>query len=169
MTCSTPGDVSDVLLEGSLGLGAAQPGVYKGSPSSFIDSNGCDTLQVSYDLPSDGGTIDCGDSGLFHGPPSCPNGCVSSCLDAGDEGEICSPCAPGQSQPAIIYGLYDGCGTGTSGYGSWTVTLTSVTPAEIPPDSGVVSGASFYVVHGSLVATLFQGPSGPSVTTTLTF
>jgi len=158
-----------VLIEGALALEAAKPGVYQGSPSSFIRSNGCDGVQMSYDL-SDGGTIDCGDAGPFHGPPSCPTGCWSSCADAGDAGEVCSPCEPGQSQPVIIYGLYDGCGSGMhDGYGSWTVTLTSVAPAEIPPDSGVLPGVQFYTVHGSLAATLLRGPSGPSATVTLTF
>jgi len=168
MTCSIPGAASDVMFLGTLVLDAAQPGVYQGSPSSFVESNNCDQLTMSYHLPSDAGTIDCGDSGPFDGSPSCPAGCFSSCADAGEAGMICSPCEPGQSQPVVEYELRNGCGTATPGLGSWTVTLTSVTPAEIPPDSGIPRGVQYDVVHGSLSATLLGGASGP-LTVTLAF
>jgi hypothetical protein len=171
ITCSTPGDAFSAFVEGTLALDATKPGVYQGSPTSFVESNNCDQLVFSYELPSDAATIDCGDSGLFHGPPSCPTGCFSSCMDAGDAGEICSPCESGQAQPVVQYTLQDGCGTGIPGSGSWTVTLTSVAPAEIPLDSGLLPGVQVYVVHGSLSTTLFQytSGSGPSVSVTLSF
>jgi hypothetical protein len=174
-SCSAPSDASNVWFAGQIVIGAAKPGVYHGPSTSPLAY--CDGLTVSYDLPNDTGTVDCGDSGYFVGPASCPAGCISLCTaggeDGGDGGEICSPCeSGGQSQTeTMTYGLEDGCQDVIENLGSWTVTLTSVVPAVVPADAGLAPGVVIYTVHGSLTATLFhdENAPSPSVTVTLTF
>lgn len=179
-SCSTPSDASSVWISGQFAISAAKPGVYQATPNSPVRSNNayCNDLTISYDLPYEAGTviIDCGDSGPFYGPPSCPTGCISSCLltsDGGDGGEFCSACESTQSQPNVQYRLQNGCENETPRWGSWTVTLTSVVPAEVPADAGVLPGVVIYTVHGSLTATLLDGydrnAPTPSVTLTLAF
>jgi hypothetical protein len=168
--CSTPSDASDVFIEGQLVIGAAKPGVYRSSKvneSTFAD---CGDLTAGYGLPYEAGTVivDCGDSGVFHGQASCPPGCISLCT-AGEDGGvgICSPCESEQSPPEV---QYSECPTSVGPWGSWTVTLTSVVPAVVPADAGLAPGAVFYTVHGSFVATFYDGDEAtPPATVTLTF
>ena len=173
-SCSTPSDASNVWFAGQLVIGTAKPGVYHGPSTSPLAY--CDGLTVSYEVPNEAGPVDCGDSGYFDGPASCPAGCLSSCIlvgpDGGDSGEICSPCESDyQPTETMTYGLEDGCQDVIENLGSWTVTLTSVVRAVVPADAGLAAGTVVYTVHGSLTATLFHvldAPS-PSVTVTLAF
>ena len=174
-SCSTPENASNVWFAGELVISAAKPGVYSSSSVSGSDNAYCDGLTVSYDLPYEGGTVDCGDSGYLVGPGSCPEGCISLCMgDGGEGGVLCSPCVSAQSQPEttlMTYGLEDGCDDARPQLGSWTVTLTSVVPAVVPADAGVPPGVVDYTAHGSLTATLFhdENAPSPSVTVTLAF
>jgi hypothetical protein len=170
-SCSTPSDAMGAWVNGQLHLDAAKPGVYRAHTGT------CNDLAVGYLLPYEAGTVivDCGDSGVFHGPATCPAGCISSCIDTGEDGgvELCSPCESTQSQPSVQYSLENGCPSAASAiqFGAWTVTLTSVVPAVVPADAGFLPGTAAYTAHGSLTATLdrYTSASSPTVTLTLEF
>jgi hypothetical protein len=117
-----------------VGLSAATPGTY-------TQDGSCGSVVLLGDLPAPDPSICATDAEVF----GCPNGCESTGPD--------QPCTP--SPPQAIYAAVaasDCHGYPTTGGGSWTVTLTSLT-AE--PDAGTGTlGSLNYKAHGTLTATL---------------
>jgi hypothetical protein len=127
-----------LYVSGEIFLKNTSPGTYTMAMEGLPDWS--TSLMVSYS------TGDCGDAEA----PNCINGCSSSCNDAG-ESCSCQALTPGSAinntqfiaEPAI---------DGSGGAGSWTVSLTSVTPYS--GDAGIEDGGTNYVVHGSISANL---------------
>ncbi len=135
-----------------VGISAATPGTYTQDAS-------CGSVVLIGDLPAPDPSICVTDAEVL----GCPTGCESTGPD--------QPCTP--IPPQAIYAAVaaaDCHGYPTTGGGSWTVTLTSLT-AE--PDAGTGTlGSLIYKVHGTLTATLADqsadaGTTG--VTLTLSF
>jgi hypothetical protein len=132
-----------------VGISAATPGTYTQDAS-------CGSVVLIGDLPAPDPSI-CATDAMDFG---CPNGCYSTGPD--------QPCMP--IPPQVIYAAVatsDCHGYPTTGGGSWTVTLKSLT-AE--PDAGTgILGSLIYKAHGTLSATLADqsadaGTAGVSLT-----
>jgi hypothetical protein len=154
--CSTPGNTvaGSLLVFGEIFLRSASPGTYTmEAPSDWNPS-----LMVSYWTPNPD-AVDCGNAVA----PNCINGCGSSC-GISDAGEFCSPCEPGPGGSTTIDTQFiaQPAQEGIPQAGSWTVTLTSVTPYS--GDAGVEDGEANYVVHGSISANLTTGAESPTST-----
>jgi hypothetical protein len=142
-------NVTDGALSIDVGIPAATPGTY-------TQDGSCGAVVLIGDLPAPDPSI-CATDAMDFG---CPNGCESTGSD--------QPCTP--TPPQAIYAAVaasDCHGYATTGGGSWTVTLTSVT-AE--PDAGTGTlGSVIYKAHGTLTATLADqstdaGTTGVSLT-----
>jgi hypothetical protein len=126
----------DVLL----GLPAPAPGQFSSSSAQQ-----CGSMAFTYYLPVPA-WVDC-DGGTG---PSCPPGCSAACAIT------CGPCEP--QEPSVGFtaqGPADCLGNTTPAFGSWTLSLTSVTEA-----SGGGQGLSYYTPHGSFSATMDGGDAG---------
>jgi hypothetical protein len=142
-------DVTDGELSIDVGLSAATPGTY-------TQNGSCGAVVLIGDLPAPDPSICATDAQDF----GCPNGCESTGPD--------QPCTP--IPPQAIYAAVaatDCHGYATTGGGSWTVTLTSLT-AEPDAGTGTV-GSLTYKAHGTLSATLADqsadaGTAGVSLT-----
>jgi hypothetical protein len=157
---TTPASPSDPYLSGDMQIAAAAPGTYTSS-----DATNCGNVSLSFTMPAPAG-VDCGDGSVVG--PVCPAGCSSACA-----GTSCTPCSPDLPQ-----GFYSAQGGATCfdvtepAIGSWTITLTSVTP--YPYDGGGPKTRLYYAAHGTLVAILL-GNNGEAdagqepATLTLTF
>jgi hypothetical protein len=145
----SPNDAIEPLLSGMMQVGAAAPSVYTSEAS-------CGFLSFTYWLPAPA-NVDCGDAS----GPSCPTGCSSVCSSQG-----CLPCEP--ILPEVDYGAWGVSDCLQSGQlattGSWTITLTSVTPYAGPANNN----GPHYVVHGTIAATL-PGGDNKSVNVTAAF
>ena len=146
---TSPTGASDPLLTGFVAISAAAPGVYSSS-----DAQSCGGLVVSYSLPLPPG-VDC-DGG---NPPQCPQYCASACSGFG-----CTPCAPSPPEDGYEAHVASDClGSTQTVTGSWSVTLTSVTPS-----SGVAGRpGTYYTPHGTFVAQV-SDENGGTDTATLT-
>jgi hypothetical protein len=154
--CSTPGNTvaGSLLVFGEIFLRGTSPGTYTmEAPSDWNPS-----LMVSYWTPNPS-AVDCGNAVA----PNCINGCGSSC-GISDAGEFCSRCEPGPGGSTTIDTQFiaQPAQEGIPQAGSWTVTLTSVTPYS--GDAGVEDGEANYVVHGSISANLTTGAESPTST-----
>lgn len=160
-----PADALGGELHIFVGLAAASSG-------TTDSSNSCGSVVLSAFLPvpasvtcsTDAGTGADADAGDSSGGDDCPAGCE---LTGPLSGQICTPIEPEADYVALASS--DCVGDQVAPQGSWTLTLTSVTP--YPQDAGA-DGSSFYQAHGTLTANLV-GPSveaGASpVALTLTF
>jgi hypothetical protein len=152
---STPGNVVAGDISVDIGLPAASTGTYAQAAT-------CGSAVIAAMLPPPDASICATDAG----PDSfdCPPGCQSV---GGLSDHTCTPFAPELDFVALAA---DDCrGDSTTPIGSWTLTLTSVTP--YPADAGAY-GVVYYAVHGTLTATLAdeQGDGGTSgVGLSLTF
>jgi hypothetical protein len=144
-------NVTDGELTIDVGIPAATPGTY-------TQDGSCGAVVLIGDLPAPDPSI-CATDAMDFG---CPDGCESTGPD--------QPCMP--IPPQAIYAAVaasDCHGYATTGGGSWTVTLSSLT-AE--PDAGTgILGSVTYKVHGTLSATLADqsadaGTTGVSLTLT---
>lgn len=144
-----PPNVTAGELIVDVGLSAATPGTYTQDAS-------CGSVVLIGDLPIPDPSVCVADAAVF----GCPTGCESTGPD--------QPCMP--IPPQVIYaavGASDCHGYPTTGGGTWTVTLTSLT-AE--PDAGTgILGSVVYKAHGTLSATLADqsadaGTAGVSLT-----
>jgi len=143
-------NVTDGELSIDVGIPAATPGTYTQDAS-------CGAVVLIGDLPAPDPSICATDAGDSFG---CPTGCESTGPD--------QPCTP--IPPQAIYAAVaasDCHGYPTTGGGSWTVTLTSLT-AEPDAGTGTV-GSLTYKAHGTLTATLADqsadaGTTGVSLT-----
>ena len=127
-------NVTDGELIIDVGLSAATPGTY-------TQDGSCGSVVLIGDLPVPDSSICATDAEIF----GCPNGCESTGPD--------QPCTP--IPPQAIYAAVaatDCHGYATTGGGSWTLTLTSLT-AEPDAGTGVV-GSVLYKAHGTLTAKL---------------
>ena len=122
------------LVEANIGVGAAVPGSYSSSDGS------CGSVTISYHFPVVP-SADCAGATV-----PCPAGCAPSCADGG-----CESCVQFQSEQ-----IFEARGTSNcvapnalQPVGSWSLNLSSVTPA-----------GQGYTVHGSLFAVLGD-PFGP--------
>jgi hypothetical protein len=151
---STPGNVVSGEINVDIGLPAASAGTY--APAAT-----CGSAVIVATLPPPDASICATDAG----PDSfdCPTGCQSI---GGISDHTCAPIAPELDFVALAS---DDCrGDSTTPTGSWTLTLTSVTP--YPADAGAY-GVLYYAVHGTLTATLADeqsdgGTSGVSLALT---
>ena len=127
-------NVTDGELTIDVGIPTATPGTY-------TQDGSCGAVVLIGDLPAPDPSICATDAEVF----GCPNGCQSTGPD--------QPCLP--TPPQAIYAAVaaaDCHGYPTTGGGSWTVTLNSLT-AE--PDAGTGTlGSLTYKAHGTLTATL---------------
>jgi hypothetical protein len=154
--CSAPGGTvpGSLIVFGEIFLKSTSPGTYTmEAPSDWNPS-----LMVSYWTPNPD-AVDCGDAEA----PNCINGCESSC-GISDAGEFCSPCEPGPGGSAVndTQFIAQPAQGGIPGAGSWTVSLTSVTPYS--GDAGSEDGGTNYLVHGSISANLTTGAELPTST-----
>ena len=130
-TFDSPAQASDPLLTAQLSVATPSPGVFKST-----DSQACGGIDFGYALPIPAG-VDC--QGMTG--PSCPAGCTSACALS------CSPCTAQQPEEGFEAEDTSDClGETETPTGSWTLTLTSVTPST--------GNEGYYLVHGSLEATL---------------
>jgi hypothetical protein len=151
-TFEAPQVVQNAELDITLQIPSASPGTYMKSSATP-----CSTAELSYSLPSPAG-LDCTvDAGAGQCPPGCAmGGCpVSGC-------GMQPPCAP--NPPSFGYTAAGGPGecleTTSNDTGSWTVTLTSVTPFD--GDAGGTSNAvAYFTAHGTIRAQLLGGGSAP--------
>ena len=135
---TTPAGATGGALDIMAGVGSAKPGVYSSS-----DGTSCGGLAFCAYLPL---------------PPSvkCPDdsgGCPSPyCAMQGPiSGLSCMPVTP---ETCYVAKAADSCvPDAQTPTGSWTLNLTSVTPYPTDAASG---GMSFYVVHGTFVATMVE-------------
>jgi hypothetical protein len=142
-------NVTDGELSVDVGISAATPGTYTQVAS-------CGAVVLIGDLPAPDPSICATDAQVF--------GCVTGCESTGPD----QPCTP--IPPQVIYAAVaasDCHGYPTTGGGSWTVTLTSLT-AEPDAGTGTV-GSLIYKAHGTLSATLAgqaadAGTTGVSLT-----
>ena len=121
-----------------IGLGAASSGTYD-------DTQTCGSVVLIADLPLPS-TVTCATDAAVSSDSDCPPGCAST---GSFSGPACAPIEPTTTYAATASS--DCVGDSTTPEGSWTLTLTSVTP-ELP-DAGS-DGPSYYQVHGNLSATL---------------
>lgn len=101
----------------SVGLPALRPGEYDSA-----DVGACGILNFMYRLPVP--CLSCGGVDHPRGPGDCPPGCSSACSHFG-----CLPCEP--DLPSVSYSAGDSSaciGDAGSTFGSWHISLTSVTP-----------------------------------------
>jgi hypothetical protein len=136
-----------------VGLPAAAPGTYT-SPAG----QDCGFGNFTYYLPPPAG-VDCS-AGT---DVSCPQGCGRVCPASGCAGIPCVAMAPSVSY--LIQGSTN-CMAGTQTVmGSWTLTLTSVTPVTpTTPDR-----LSYFSPHGTLEATAVSKTNGGQVTLSFVF
>ncbi len=117
-------------------------GISAAAPGTYTQDGSCGATVLIGDLPAPDPSICATDAGDFFG---CPTGCESTGPD--------QPCTP--IPPQVIYAAVaasDCHGYPTTGVGTWTVTLSSLT-AE--PDAGTGTlGSLIYKAHGTLSATL---------------
>ena len=122
-----------------IGLGTASSGTYD-------DTQTCGSVVLNADLPVPS-TVNCATDAAVSSDSDCPAGCEST-------GSFLGPaCAP--LEPVITFAATassDCVGDSTTPEGSWTLTLTSVTP-YYPQDVGS-DDSSYDLVHGNLAATL---------------
>jgi hypothetical protein len=141
---ANPDAGSDPSLFVNVGIRAASPGVYTNTTSAS-----CGEIAFDYDLPVPKGLVCSGTA------PACSSGCSSACSGTGD----CTPCAP--DAPVVVYQATaaQDCieGAAQTVAGSWTVTLTSVEPY---PKSAATDYETYYVVHGTISATLPEDADG---------
>jgi hypothetical protein len=140
---SSPVGANSGELDLMTGLSAPSPGVYT-SPSG----QDCGGSAFTYYLPLPPG-IDC-DGGT---DVSCPNGCGRACPVSGCQGIPCEPQPPSLS--FVGAGSTDCIGDMQAPQGTWTLNLTSVTPA-----SGSGSSLEYYTPHGTLQASLPADDAG---------
>jgi hypothetical protein len=148
-TFQAPPGANAPLLNASVLVSTPSPGVYRSS-----DSAACGFVDFEYDLPIPPG-VECSDGA----PPTCSPGCAALCSGLG-----CGSCMP--SPPNVGYQAQapsDCLGSPQTVLGSWTLTLTSVTPYTT--DAG--SSSASYIVHGTLAATLVGAADGGSDTATM--
>ena len=141
---SSPTGANSGELDLMAGLSAPSPGVYT-SPSG----QDCGGSAFTYYLPEPPG-IDC-DGGT---DVSCPNGCGRACPVSGCQGIPCEPQPPSLS--FVGAGTSDCIGDTQAPQGTWTVNLTSVTPAV----AGSGTGLTYYTPHGTLQASLLADDAG---------
>jgi hypothetical protein len=123
-------------------IGSIAPGTYPSSLSCG-DAHFC-----AYFYPA-GAAPDCGDAAV---PTSCPSGCAPAALPSG-----AVRCEPLRPQACYVARTARDCGGNPqSAAGSWTVTLTSVTPYD-GADGGP---GSYFTVHGTLFANLVGDDAG---------
>jgi hypothetical protein len=127
-------NVTDGALTVDVGISAATPGTY-------TQDGSCGAVVLIGDLPAPDPSI-CATDAMDFG---CPNGCESMGPD-----QPCTPIPPQAVYAAVA--ATDCRGYATTGGGSWTVTLTSLT-AEPDAGTGTV-GSLIYKAHGTLSATL---------------
>jgi hypothetical protein len=138
---------------GSLALSA---GVNEAVPGSYAETCGGVTLCVYLPAPP---FVDCGDAAA---PTSCPPGCsligatyYDTVIHSPVMGPLtCVPTAPENCYAALA--AQDCTGSAQTPEGSWTLTLTSVTPYD-GQDGGP---GTAYVAHGTFTATLIGDDAG---------
>ena len=136
-----PANATGGMLTIMAGVGSATPGTYSSSNGSSCGSLAFCTylpLPAGVQCPDDAGACNSRYYAML-GPimgPTCQPVTPEVCYEA----KAASSCLPGSQSPL----------------GSWTLTLTSVTPYV--SDAGS-SGMSYYVVHGSFVATMVEDQS----------
>ena len=147
---SAPAGASDGELNVMVGLTSVATGVL-----TETSAGTCGSGAFTYYLPVPAG-LDC-DAGVA---PNCPNGCSSECSGFG-----CEPCTP--QPPSVSYtakAAGDCLGTQQTPSGSWTLTLTSVTP------STAGTSATTYTPHGTFTTSLAGADGAPgTVTLSITF
>jgi hypothetical protein len=135
MTIQVPSDATGSLLTAFVAVSSPTPGTYTSS-----DLSTCSGIAFCAWLPVPA-SVDCADGG----ETECPPGCAL-------QGPVMAPtCLPVAPELCFSADGTDCAGESLGAQGSWTVTLTSVTPCADNPAS---DGDSLYVVHGSLTATL---------------
>jgi hypothetical protein len=148
-TFQAPAGANAPVLNASILVSTPSPGVYRSS-----DSASCGFVDFEYDLPIPPG-VDCSDGA----PPTCSPGCAAVCSGLG-----CGSCMP--SPPIVGYQAQapsDCLGSSQTVLGSWTLTVTSVTPYATDAGSSLDS----YIAHGTLAATLVGTTDGGADTATL--
>lgn len=134
---------------GSLSIAAPSPGVYQSS-----DAQTCGSFGFFVQLAAPPGT-DC-DAGA---PPDCPANCSAVCTTS--QCFRCTLNPPGVGYNAAVA---DDCLGGANRIGgSWRVELTSATPTTGPADG------DYYLVHGTLAASVIDASSGSSASLSLAF
>jgi hypothetical protein len=146
---SSPANATGAELIGMVGVGAASPGTYAGGTAG----NACGSLTFCTYLPVPA-SVDC-DGGT---PSACPAGCA---LEGPIMGPSCTPVTPEECYSA---GGVSGCASDAqTPEGSWTLTLTSVTPYN-----GATGPGAYYVIHGTFSANMIGGDDAGTGSETLT-
>lgn len=129
-------------------------GFASATPGTYTNAETCGSVVLTAELATN---VDCGDSS---GVNACPPGCA---LQGPILGPSCQPIVSSISYQAQT--ASDCVSGGKTPLGSWSVTLTSVTLLD-PPDGSF--GTGYYVVHGTLNATLVgeDTDAGASAATT---
>jgi hypothetical protein len=144
-TVGTGDPAARIRFQGGANINAGElyvdVGISAATPGTYTQDASCGATVLIGDLPAPDPSICATDAEVF----GCPTGCESTGPD--------QPCTP--IPPQAIYAAVaaaDCHGYPTTGGGSWTVTLKSLT-AE--PDAGTGTlGSLIYKVHGTLSATL---------------
>ena len=146
-TCSvqTPLGGYDCDLQILVSVPTPIPGTYQSS-----SGGSCDELLFTATAPPT--VTSCGG---VSSPAQCPPGCSYGPQPNGFPGGG-APCVPSEG-PSVQYSAAAGglcLDTETYAHlGSWTLTLTSVTPE----DGGSQLQGTYYIAHGSLTATMISG------------
>ena len=138
---TTPSDATGGMFTIMAGVGSATPGTYSSS-----NGTSCGSLAFCIYLPLPAG-IQCPDDAGACNPPYCNM-----------QGPIMGPsCGPVTPEVCYETRAANSCLPDTqTALGSWTMNLTSVTPYASDAGSG---GMSYYVVHGTFVATMVEDQS----------
>ena len=147
----SPSNATGGLINIEIGLPSASPGTYDAQSAS------CGDVVLAVNLPAPDPSI-CAVDASSDSVLECPDGCQQTGLST------CGPIAPQASYAAL--GASDCVGDVTTPVGSWTLTLTALTPDPAGPDS---SGNLAYAPHGTLTGTLAdQAADGGTANVTLT-
>jgi hypothetical protein len=146
-TCSvqTPSGGYDCDLQILMSVPTPSPGTYQSS-----SGGPCDQLLFTATAPPT--VTSCGG---VSSPAQCPPGCSYGAQPNGFPGGG-APCVPSEGPSVQYSAAAGGLCLDTETYaqlGSWTLTLTSVTPE----DGGSQLQGTYYIAHGSLTATMISG------------